>query len=158
MPVSKVLFSSISNEWATPRSLYKKLDDEFDFDFDPCPLWIGLADFDGLHSNWKDRNFINPPYSEVKQWITKGYEESLKGKLCVFLVASRTDTTWFHDYVLPFAKEIRFIRGRLRFNDSDDPSKRAPFPSCIIVFGEAFSQGQKVQGSLGSKEKEGDEK
>jgi site-specific DNA-methyltransferase (adenine-specific) len=129
----KPLFSSLSDHWNTPKSLYEKLDQEFHFNYDPCPSSEGLHEFDGFGS-WKERNFVNPPYSKVREWINHGYVESLKGKLCVFLVAARTDTAWFHDYVLPFAKEIRFIRGRLRFNDSTDPLKRAPFPSCIIIF------------------------
>jgi len=31
------------------------------------------------------------------------------------------------------AQEIRFIKGRLCFNDNK--RKRAPFPSCVVVFG-----------------------
>ena len=54
-----------------------------------------------------------------------------KRKLCVFLVASRTDTQWFHNYALEYAKEIRFIKGRLKF---DEYKNSAPFPSCIIIF------------------------
>ena len=123
-----VLFSSISDYWKTPKRFYKKLDKEFDFNFDPCPE---NPDFDGLLIEWKERNFINPPYSEVEKWIEKGYRESVKGKLCVFLVASRTDTRWFHNYCLKYAKEIRFIKGRLKFNDTENS---APFPSCIIIF------------------------
>jgi site-specific DNA-methyltransferase (adenine-specific) len=131
--VSKILFSSVSDEWNTPKSLYEQLDKEFHFNHDPCPSYHhDFRTFDGL-GNWKERNFINPPYSQVDIWIKKGYEESLKGKLCVFLVASRTDTRWFHNYVLPFAKEIRFLRGRLHFSGAKD---HAPFPSCIIIFDE----------------------
>jgi len=131
----KPLFSSSKDEWNTPKSLYDQLDCEFHFNHDPCPESSTFRNSDGLGS-WKERNFINPPYSQVKDWIKKGYEESLKGKLCVFLVASRTDAPWFHDYVLPYAKEIRFLRGRLKFSGFQKP---APFPSCVIVFGEAFS-------------------
>ena len=38
-----------SNHWATPPELYNKLNDEFNFDFDPCPL---NATFDGLSIEW----------------------------------------------------------------------------------------------------------
>jgi hypothetical protein len=41
------------------------------------------------------------------------------------------DTRWFHDIVLPHAKEIRFVRGRLKFGGSQNS---APFPSMIVVF------------------------
>jgi site-specific DNA-methyltransferase (adenine-specific) len=105
------------------------LDIEFDFDMDPCPV---NSTFDGLQVQWwGERNFINPPYKDVAEWIKKGYEESLKGKLCVFLVAARTDTRWFHNIVLPYAKEIRFIKGRLKFSGSKNS---APFPSMIVIF------------------------
>jgi len=125
---SQTLFSSARQNWKTPKIFYEKLNNEFNFDFDPCPV---NPTVDGLEIEWKKRNYINPPYSEVSKWIKKGYEESSKGKLCVFLTASRTDTRWFHDYVLPYAKEIRFIKGRLRF---DDCQNSAPFPSVVIVF------------------------
>ena len=34
--INKGLFSSNSNEWATPTDFYEKLDAEFHFDLDPC--------------------------------------------------------------------------------------------------------------------------
>jgi len=40
-----------------------------------------------------------------------------------------------HDYVLPYAREIRFVRGRLIFEGAKHP---APFPSMIVVFGQSF--------------------
>ncbi len=45
------------------------------------------------------------------------------------LVASRTDTKWFHK-LMEYAKEIRFIKGRLKF---DNYKNSAPFPSAIII-------------------------
>jgi site-specific DNA-methyltransferase (adenine-specific) len=76
-------------------------------------------------------NFVNPPYGrELKYWIKKGYEESLKGNKVVMLIASRTDTNYWHEYVMK-AKEIRFIKGRLKFGDAKNS---APFPSCIVIF------------------------
>jgi len=126
--VSRIIFKSERDNWKTPRKFYEELNKEFNFNFDPCPP---NPEFDGLNIEWKKRNFINPPFSKVSEWIEKGYKESLKKKLCVFLVASRTDTRWFHNFVLPYAKEIRFIKGRLKF---DEHKNSAPFPSCIIIF------------------------
>lgn len=126
----KSLFSSKKQDWRTPKALYRQLDAEFNFDFDPCPV---NPSFNGLVVAWKDRNFVNPPYNEVEKWIQKGFFEFKKGKLVVFLVAARTDTKWFHRYVLPHAKEIRFLKGRLKFSGCKDS---APFPSMVIVFGE----------------------
>ena len=124
----KPLFSSERQNWRTPKKLYEILDEEFQFEFDPCP---NDPQFDGLEIEWLSRNFVNPPFRDVGKWIKKGFEESQKGKLVVFLVASRTDTRWFHDYALAYAVEIRFIKGRLRF---DGFHNSAPFPSCIIIF------------------------
>jgi site-specific DNA-methyltransferase (adenine-specific) len=76
-------------------------------------------------------NYVNPPYgNEIPKWIKKGYEEYQKGKSVVFLIPSRTDTRWWHDYCMN-ATEIRFIKGRLKFDDCKNP---APFPSAIVIF------------------------
>lgn len=125
----KIHFSSASDNWGTPEKTYSELNAEFSFDFDPCPL-NEAPDFDGLQIEWKDRNFCNPPYSKLKLWAKKAYEESLKGRLVVLLVPSRTDTKYWHDYFMK-ADEIRFIKGRLKFGKS---KSSAPFPSCIIIF------------------------
>ena len=124
----KEQFMSMRLDWQTPEGVYKSLDEEFDFNFDPCPP---DPQFDGLSCEWEERNFVNPPYGrEIRKWIRKGYFESLKGRLVVCLVASRTDTSWWHDYVMK-ADEIRFIRGRIRFKGA---KWNAPFPSAVIVF------------------------
>ncbi len=81
--------------------------------------------------NLKKGNFINPPYDQQKLWVKKAYEESLKNKICVLLLPARTDTKIFHEIILPYAKEIRFIKGRLKFQQYKNS---APFPSMIVIF------------------------
>jgi len=117
--------SNKTDNWQTPKDLYKKLDKEFNFNFDPCPL---NAKVDGLKIDWKGNIFVNPPYSQIKTWLEKAHEELNKGNAenIVFLTFANTDTKWFHDLVLDKA-EIRFIKGRLKFNDSKDS---APFLLC----------------------------
>ena len=123
-----VHFSSQRLDWKTPKAVYQVLDAEFSFDFDPCP---SNPNFNGLAVNWGQCNFVNPPYGrEIQKWIKKGYKESQKGKVIVFLIPSRTDTRWWHDYCMK-ANEIRFIKGRLKF---DDQKNSAPFPSAIVIF------------------------
>ena len=125
----KTLFSSQNLTWRTPNETLRELHKEFNFDFDPCPP---NPTKDGLVIEWGKSNFVNPPYGrEVGKWVKKGYLEYLKGKTVVFLLASRTGTSWFQDYCLPFASEIRFIRGRLKFGGSKNS---APFDSVIVVF------------------------
>lgn len=135
------MFSSKSNDWATPQDLFDNLNEEFIFTLDPCAS-AGNAKCqkyftqkqDGLKQDWQGETvFCNPPYGrEINKWVEKAYQESRKSNtVVVMLLPSRTDTKWFHEYILPYG-QIRFIRGRLKFGDSQNS---APFPSMIVVFG-----------------------
>lgn len=129
--LSNVVFSSASDHWSTPDDTYAALDSEFGFTFDPCPL---QSTEDGLKRNWGGRVFCNPPYSKIAEFIRKGlyHLAERQCELLVFLIPSRTDTKWFHDYVVGKA-EIRFLRGRLKFGNSKNS---APFPSMICIWRE----------------------
>ena len=135
------LFSSNTAEWATPQAFFEELDREFHFDLDPCATdsnakcrFYYTIENDGLAQNWGGRRvFCNPPYGrEIAKWVRKCYEESRKpNTLVVLLIPARTDTAYFHDYIYKKAREIRFIRGRLHFNEA---KQGAPFPSMVVVF------------------------
>jgi hypothetical protein len=127
--LNRVVFSSLSDHWSTPGSVYSALDREFAFTFDPCPLQSRQS---GVLIPWTGNVFCNPPYSKIDDFLRHGLFHLASGnaKLLVYLVPSRTDTAWFHDYCLK-ADEIRFIRGRLKFGDAKNS---APFPSMIVVF------------------------
>lgn len=84
----------------------------------------------GLLQNWgREIVFMNPPYSQVNDWMRKAYGSAQEGATVVCLVPSRTDTEWWHSYAMK--GEIRFIKGRLKFGDAVNS---APFPSAVIVF------------------------
>jgi len=75
-----------------------------------------------LEIEWKQSNFINPPYSDKKKtwylkssFVKKAIQESKLWKTCVMLLPVSTSTVLFHDYIKPNAKEIRFLRGRVKF-------------------------------------------
>ncbi len=109
-----------SDNWATPKYFYDKLNKEFNFDFDPCPLNEGVItwDKDGLlMENWGGVNFINPPYSNhlKTSFVQKAITQAKKGKICVMLLPVSTSTKLFHDLIQPNASEIRFIKGRIPF-------------------------------------------
>ena len=108
-----------SDNWATPKYFYDKLNEEFNFDFDPCPLNEGeiSPDKDGLLIEWGGVNFVNPPYSrELKEaFVAKALEESKKGKVVVMLLPVSTSSDLFHDLIQPNAKEIRFVKRRIKF-------------------------------------------
>lgn len=135
----KVHYSSETNEWETPQNIFDELNDEFNFMLDPCATkenaktdkFFTIED-DGLSQEWTETTFMNPPYGrEIKKWVKKAFEESLKGTVVVCLIPARTDTSYWHDYIFNNACEIRFIRRRIKFGDSKTD---APFPSAIVIF------------------------
>lgn len=134
-----VMFSNKSDEWTTPQVLFDELNIEFNFTLDPCSTddnhktlnYYTIKD-NGLLKDWSgNRVFVNPPYSNIKEWVKKSFYEGHKDNtLVVLLIPSRTDTKYFHDYILNRA-EIRFIKGRLKFGNSNTS---APFPSMLVIF------------------------
>lgn len=133
-----------SDNWATPKEFYDKLNEEFNFNFDPCPLNHNLEEWDGLKIDWKERNFINPPYSNKKatgylkeSFVKKAIEESKKGKLCVMLIPVSTSTKLFHEVILPEKPEIRFIKGRIKFlginTKGEYVTDKAPMHDSMVV-------------------------
>ena len=133
-----VHFSSLSGEWSTPQGVFDELDREFNFTLDVCAtaenakciIFIG-KEGNGLKLSWWGTCWMNPPYGrEIGKWLKKAYETSLEGFTVVCLIPSRTDTRWWHEYVMK-ADEIRFIKGRLKFGGHKNS---APFPSAIVVF------------------------
>lgn len=137
------MFSSNSNEWYTPQDFYDKLNKEFSFNLDPCSTHDNAkrdkhftVEEDGLKQDWGGHVvFMNPPYGrEISKWVEKAYNESLKPNTTVVcLIPARTDTAYYHDYIFGKAKDVRFIRGRLKFGGCKNA---APFPSAVVVFGQ----------------------
>lgn len=135
-----IMFSSKTDQWATPIDFFEELNKEFHFNLDPCADDTNhkcdkyfTASIDGLSQNWGGyRVFCNPPYGRtINKWVKKAYEEGHKeNTLVCLLIPARTDTRYFHDYILNRA-EVRFIRGRLKFGDS---ANAAPFPSMLVIF------------------------
>ena len=139
--MDKVLFSSKTDLWSTPQDFFDKLNEEFNFTLDPCATDSNhkcgkyfTIDDDGLKQNWEGNVvFCNPPYGrKIYKWVEKCYNESKKQRTTVvMLIPSRTDTKYFHEFIYHKAKDIRFIKGRLKFGSSKNS---APFPSMIVVF------------------------
>ena len=137
MGMNKGLYSSDSIYWETPRHFYDRLNAEFSFTLDVCatPDNAKCEQFytereNGLAQQWEGICWMNPPYgNEISKWMRKAWISARNGTTVVCLVPARTDTTWWHSYVME-AHEIRFVRRRLKFG-GDAP---APFPSAVIVF------------------------
>ena len=126
-----VMISSKTCNWATPHDFFLKLDCRFGpFDLDPCASHSNAKcdkyfteEENGLDKDWTGNNvFVNPPYGRgIDKWIKKAYESALEPDTkVVMLIPARTDTKYWHNYVMK-ASEIYFVRGRLKFGDSDTP-------------------------------------
>ena len=133
-----VHFSSATDLWATPQAFFDVLHREFRFVLDVCalPENAKCAEFftpeiNGLTQRWRGVCWMNPPYGRrIGLWIRKAYVSALQGATVVCLVPARTDTAWWHEFVAK-ASEVRFVRGRLKFGESQNA---APFPSAVVVF------------------------
>lgn len=133
--MKEVMFSSKSELWETPQEFFDELNREFGFQTDVCALpenakceAFYTPEQDGLSQEWTGVCWCNPPYGrQIWEWVRKAAESEAT---VVMLIPARTDTKWFHDYILPNA-EIRFIKGRLKFGGSKNS---APFPSMVCIF------------------------
>jgi len=134
-----LMFSSSTDQWSTPQAFFNDWSKLFAFTLDvcadasnaKCARYFTRED-DGLRQDWAPEVcWMNPPYGrEIGRWVRKAYEESRKGATVVCLLPARTDTAWWHDYVIEHA-QVAFIRGRIKFGDA---KSGAPFPSAVAVF------------------------
>ncbi len=136
--IQPALHSSKRMDWPTPWPLFRELDAEFHFEIDVCASASNSKcdRYFTIEDNALDRDWaplicwMNPPYGRaIGRWMEKALSESRNGATVVCLIPSRTDTRWWHEYAT--AGEIRFIRGRIKFEGAEHV---APFPSAIVVF------------------------
>lgn len=149
-------FSSNSDNWGTPVDFFNKINSFMDFDLDVCANSVNhkLDNYfdeatDGLKQTWEGRCWCNPPYSKGKQleWVKKAIKEVSEDYCSVtLLIPARTDTKLYHDYILPNADIICYLRGRLKFDKTVDTLNKdgeiissrkvkadaAPFPSMLV--------------------------
>lgn len=132
---------SRGSDWATPQDLFDNLWAEFHFTLDVCASdWNAkVKDYftekdDGLKQDWgQNVCWMNPPYGKVlNDWMKKAYESFKEGAIVVCLVPAATDTNWWHEYAMK--GEIRYLRGRPRFQTKEGTWQQTFSPSVIIVF------------------------
>lgn len=132
------MFTSKTDMWETPQDLFDNLDSEFHFTLDVCAVKENAKcknfyspEQDWLSQPWTGHVWCNPPYGrQIGKWVRRALFASAAGATVVMLLPARTDTKWFHEYIYHKA-EIRFIRGRIKFNGVKG---NAPFPSMVCIF------------------------
>lgn len=143
--INKALFTSSKEDWETPQDFYDRLNAKYHFKWDlaasddnaKCSYYF-TRDDNSLEQDWEGLSgnlFLNPPYGrELKLWVKKAATTGLKDKQnLVMLIPSRTDTSYWHDYIFNHA-EIKFLRGRLKFEVDGVSGDSAPFPSAVVIY------------------------
>lgn len=135
---------SIKDEYETPEILFDlacceyeifpKIDVCATFKNSKCEKFYSI-ETDALLENWDEDFFMNPPYSKIKIFMKKAFEESRKNNVNgLILTYSKTDTQFWHNYVEKKA-EVHFIKGRIKFFFNGIKTKYpAPYPSCFIIY------------------------
>lgn len=147
--------------WTLFRVLARKFDLRWDQSIDVCaspdnhklPHYYSLENGeDGLALPWslrekrrpyltllerrdpsRPRAFLNPPYSQIADWMDKAVREAEEGVKVVCLVPARVGTRWWWNYAR--RGTVYFLPGRLKFLRGDIPSEHAAgFPSAVVVF------------------------
>ena len=119
------------DDWLTPSTMYDPLDEEFHFDFDPCPF--PRQGFDGLKSDWGNCSYVNAPFSKIDgkgfcAWEYKAVEEWKKGKTVVLLKPQNTS-----EHALWECKpEVRCL-GRIPWVATDGSGDRHPSRNYLAV-------------------------
>lgn len=131
---------SKNDEWLTPPEILKALGK---FDLDPCaPIkrpWPTAKKHytrkdNGLGREWVGRVWLNPPFGrEAGRWLRR---LSVHGN-GIALIAARTETEVFFEYVWGWANAVMFLKGRPHFHYVN--GDRAPFnsgaPICLVAYG-----------------------
>jgi phage N-6-adenine-methyltransferase len=136
--IDSPMMSSKTDLWSTPKEFFNNVNKQFNFTLDVCasPENAKCEKFftkedNGIMQKWEGVCWMNPPYGKgIGIWIEKAYLSSKLGCTVVGLLPARTDTQWFHKYILGCAR-IVFIKGRLKFGGSKNS---APFPSMLVVW------------------------
>ena len=147
MSMNKGMYSSKKDNWGTPKKLFNKLNEEYNFTLDPASDDINFLckkhytkEMDGLNQSWQgEKVFLNPPYGKgMIKWVEKARNEWLLGDCTiVLLLASRTDTHWFHDYIYAVdGAKWEFTERRVKFIDPDTGKEAGSpaFGSIIVTF------------------------
>lgn len=99
----------------------------------------------GLEKSWAgERVWCNPPYSDIRPWVQKAWDEWVGSQAIVMLLpANRTEQGWWQDLVEPRRDRrddfrCEFLRGRRRFiqqgRDTIEANERPPFGLCLLIW------------------------
>ncbi len=121
--------------WVTPPELYKELDEEFHFDFDPCPNPRPVG-YNSLLLPWGSMNYCNPPFRKTDgnthgptAFVRKAIAEQVNGKSTVLLIPAQS----YINLLLEAGAELR-AAGRTRFLEVETGEPLgSPSPTVLAI-------------------------
>lgn len=140
MGVGENDFTSKSREYETPNELFIPLQEEFDIKLDVCASATNhkcvkyiTKEIDAFTVSWSEAFWMNPPFGKnLKKWVQRAYEQSLSnGVIGVTLLPVRSNTNWWHKYIIDTGAEVRFIRGEVKFVGQN---RGLWLPLAIVIF------------------------
>lgn len=111
------------------------------------------VDDDGLSQDWYGNVWCNPPYSNLRAWLDKAWDEWQTSRswkyrpyvIAMLVPANRTEQAWWQERVEPFRDRmgmplrVEFLRGRMRFDRPNavigPKGDRPPFGCCLLIWG-----------------------
>lgn len=130
--------------WLMPPDKLEPLQNEFNFDFDPCPF-PRPEGFDGLEVEWGKSNWVNPPFTGMAKepgkrkigpmaWARKAMAESAKGNtsVLIFPIYQVRAIGWLEDR----GAEIRYA-GKIRWlaveDNTPNPTDSSNIQPCLLL-------------------------
>jgi len=142
----KYNFEQKRNDYETPPELLIKglkiAGREQKFELDVCCSSKNVPAFNyyiegehnGLVEDWMSVNWCNPPYNECPKWVKKAYDEQQKGHKTVMLIPVRTETAYYHNYILFNPKvEIHWLRKGYGFINPDTGESCGVFKNALAL-------------------------
>ena len=111
---------------------------------------------DALKTSWISNNtWLNPPYGrQMPKFIQRALNQVREGNTdrVVCLIASRTDTKIFQEVIFPYASELYFIKGRIKFLKNGEKVQGANYASVFVVFDQRRLKGNPLVVNYGKAE------
>lgn len=143
--MSKYNFEQKRNDYETPPMLIDKAlrflgKEQFDCDVCcsrknvPAIHYFINGETDGLKADWYKLNWCNPPFNECQKWIKKASEEQGKFNHTMMLIPVRTETKYWHDYILYHENvQVIWLRKGYSFINPDTGASCGVFKNALAL-------------------------
>lgn len=116
----------MSDDYSTDRWILELVGDAYD----PCPLYGKTTYPVGLVAKWPvGKVFINPPYSNPKQWVVRGISHQKAGGSTVIFLLKHDSSTEAYRLLHEAGAHFLLVNKRLKHQTG----KSAAFPSVLAI-------------------------